>query len=488
MKHVLKIQKRTQSAEIVPGFGDRRFTVISLEPENEKDVEKIWTVLEPFYETALAQRRVWLTQLFGVGRSMTPTLIYHDEVVNGQTIMDQYKSTPIVSTYLLCRFLNSFSDVQDDGTMRKLTIPLSTGFRDWTFNLRTGSFQYDVINTALSGGSPGSYLDRPRPLPPDCNPPLASNEILRAVPDFLRIVSTFTGMSGQNFRLLTFGTVIDVTKPGILAYFPYISSPVWSCRSVFNTPDILAKYSKSVPSLVDLTFVKNKNKWELAIQFSLRLPEERLQAAFLAQSFPFYKDHAKHLVFVDGLDFSLTGTFTSDPSSCDPPKYLHVPPLSPKWINNIPCLRFQSSKTRLFYWSLDRSGRMEIAEEDWKKYGVPNLKVWSFYGSRWEERDYKAVQEYLHLKKYDLGGQQFANDHGYPILVKGDPHIQPKSKTQAVVSRLGEKAAAPNMCKPIKDSFGKKWKGKQLKADESNSQINVQAGRIGQASIVEDSD
>ncbi|KAG7091476.1 hypothetical protein E1B28_010507 [Marasmius oreades] len=186
VKSIVKIRKRTQSAEIVPGFGDRRFTVVSLEPEDDGDVERIQRVLEPLYETALSQRRVWLTQLFGVGRSRTPTLIYHDEVVDGETLLDQYEKTLIVGTYLLYRFAKSFTDVLYDATLQKLSIPFPTE-SGWTFNLRTRSFQYDVINLALSDDDgPPDYLHQPPALPHNCNPPLDSTEIVRAVPDFLQ--------------------------------------------------------------------------------------------------------------------------------------------------------------------------------------------------------------------------------------------------------------------------------------------------------------
>ncbi|KAG7091493.1 hypothetical protein E1B28_010524 [Marasmius oreades] len=424
VKSFVKIRKRRQSAEIVPGFGDRRFTVVSLEPEDNGDVERIQRVLEPLYEIGLSQRRVCLTQLFGVGRSMTPTPIYHDEVIDGWTFMEQYWKTPIVGTYLVYRFVNSFFDVLDDGMLQKLSIPVETG---WTFNLRTRSFQYDVITAALSDEDEEPYMHRLPPLPHKCNPLLDSNEIVRAVPDLLQLVSSFADLTSWNPRhhnILTFGTVIDRRKPGILAYFPSIPSPVWSCRfPTIGTPDISAKYSKSVPSLVDLTFAKNHNKWNLHVHFSLRLPEDsrRFRTAFLTHSLTHRPRVPGDLVFIDELCFFLNGTFTSDPSSCNPPKYLHVPPLSPKWIDNMPCLRWPPN-ARIFYWSFDRRGRMEIPEEDWEKYEIPNLEVQTFVGSTWHNDKYQAVAEYFHLTKYDLGGQQFADDHGYPILVQGDPH------------------------------------------------------------------
>ncbi|KAG7091514.1 hypothetical protein E1B28_010542 [Marasmius oreades] len=444
---VVKFRKRVQNAEIVE-FGDRRFSVVSLEPEDDGDVEKIRMVLEPLYATALSQRRVWLTQLFGVGRSMTPTLIYHDEVVDVNTIARQYMKVPIVWMYLAYKLWNSVLDVQNDGTLQKLSIQLVT--ENWMFNLRTGSFQCDVINSALSGEDDSRrFFEWLPPLPRGCNPPLNSNEIIRALPDFLQMVSSYGGqrrIALFHHDALTFGAVVDRREPGILTYFPSIPSPVWSCEPSVGTTGIVANYSESgtnpflrvflnpnhftVPSLVDLTFEKNDNEWEIAIRFSLRLPEDqRFRAAYLAQSLPLYKDYcldSDELVFVNSLDFRLTGTFRSDPSSCNPPKYLHVPPLSPEWIDNMPCLRWRSN-TRLFYWSFDRGGRMEIEKDDWKKYGIPTLEVDTFIGSAWEGWEYRAVEEYLHLKKYDLGGQQFANDHGYPILIKGNPHMQMKT-------------------------------------------------------------
>ncbi|KAG7091454.1 hypothetical protein E1B28_010488 [Marasmius oreades] len=473
VKRFVKIRKRTQSAEIVPGFGDRRFTVVSLEPEDDGDVERIQRVLEPLYETALSQRRVCLTQLFGVGRSMTPTLIYHDEVVDGWTFIDQYEKTVIVANYLNYRLVNSIIDVADDATLQKFSILVETG---WTFNLRTRSFQYDIISLALSDEDDSQFFfDRPPPLPRNCNPLLDSNEIVRAVPDFLQLLSSFadqTSWHPYHHNILTFGTVVDHTNPGILAYFPSVPSPVWSCEAPIGTHNVVAKYSKSVPSLVDLTFVKNDNKWKFNVQFSLRLPEDycqRFRTAFLAQSFTHRTGDPEDLMFIDELDFALSGTFTSDLSSCNPPKYLHVPPLSPDWIDNMPCLCWPPN-AQLFYWSFDRRGRMEIPEEDWEKYGIPNLKVETFVGSYWTESAYEAVEEYLHTK-YNLGGQQFANDHGYPILVKGDPHAAEIQTLQNTITSGKEKE--------IKDSFGI---GKQSKAPD------FQAGRIEQASIVEISD
>ncbi|KAG7098329.1 hypothetical protein E1B28_000290 [Marasmius oreades] len=455
MRGVVRIRKRIQSAEIVPGFGGQRFSVVSLEPKDDRDIEKIWTLLEQYYEVALSRRRVWLAQLFGVGQSLTPTLIYHDELVDGEAISRQYSEAPIFKSVI---------DVDADETLRKLPI------------------RFDIVTSAFSEEYKTDDFHW-LPLLPDCNPLLDSREIIRVLPNFLQVIS-YGGDYRDSFHsvhdVLTFGTVIDLRKPGILAYFPSISPPVWSCQS--KTLDIVPKYSNSVASLVDLTFVKNnsKSKWKLDVEFSLRLPTEdfhQLQTAFLVQSFPLCKDRAtdsEALAFIDELGFQLSGTFTSDPSRCDPPKYLHVPPHSPEWVDNLSCFRWRSN-TRLFYWSFDRGGRMTIEEEDWEEYGIPYLEAKPNFGSTWYKKVYEAVHEYLHLTEYDVDGQQFASDHRQPILVIGDPHIQPRS---GMVSLVGE-----NM--PIER---KKGKDKQLKAQELNSQVDVQAGRIGQASVVEISD
>ncbi|KAG7091564.1 hypothetical protein E1B28_010590 [Marasmius oreades] len=487
VKNVVKIQKRIQSAEFFPGFGDRRFTVVSLEPENsEGDLEKIQRVLEPLYEAALSRHRVGVTQLFGVGRSTIPTLIYHDEVVNVNTLIRQYSNSLIVRLYLAYRLLHSIYDVLDDEAPKPIS--LSNEMREWTFNLRTGSFQYDVITRTLSGEDSlvVRYFDQLLPFPRDCNPPLDSNEIIRAFPDILHIVSSFGGRIKAAkcicHDLVIFGIVIDCTTRRILGYFPSVSSPVWSCKHSVGIPNIVANYSNSVPSLVDLAFMKENNIWQMDLRFSLSLPPEdrqQLRTAYLVQSFPFYNNHkdSRHLVCIDEFRVYLTATFTCDLSTCDPPKYLHVPPLSPVWINNMPCV-YDPLNTQFFYWSFDRSGKTAIPKDDWAKYGIPELKVHTDIGSCWSERPYTAVQEYLRSKNYDFqSGQRFANDHGYPILVKGNPHIRAEKHLKSKLQKTATLFPDPN-------SSGKKGKGKE-KARGPNSQVDTQAGRVGQPSIVE---
>ncbi|KAF9258366.1 hypothetical protein L218DRAFT_964534 [Marasmius fiardii PR-910] len=128
-------------------------------------------------------------------------------------------------------------------------------------------------------------------------------------------------------------------------------------------------------------------------------------------------------VFTDEIRFHLRGTFVSDRTTSHSPVYLHVPPLSPEWINSMPCLRCPSIST-LFYWSSDPLGLIKIPETDWEAYGIPNLRVDTYLACSWLSSSYFAVWDYLRLKNYDLDGEQFATQHGYSHLIKGDPHVQ----------------------------------------------------------------
>ncbi|KAG7091513.1 hypothetical protein E1B28_010541 [Marasmius oreades] len=258
----LKVKKRIGSAELVQ-FGDRRFTVVSFEPENEGDVEKLRAALRPLCEFALSSRLVCFTQIFGVGQSTTPTLIYYDELVDAEGIMKQYRKTPVVFQYLLHRVNTSYDAVVDTGALQKLSIPFSQDLRDWTFNLRIRSFQYNIASNVLSTkcNPPVYFRNRMPSLPSTCNPPLNSSEILVVVPNYLHLLSDLACTTSVKHLsdfirhgVLTFGAVVDRTKPGILRHFPSIPPPEWYWENY--SPDIIVKYSQSVPSHVNLTFEK----------------------------------------------------------------------------------------------------------------------------------------------------------------------------------------------------------------------------------------
>ncbi|KAF9258338.1 hypothetical protein L218DRAFT_948430 [Marasmius fiardii PR-910] len=202
-------------------FGDRLFTVVSFEPENEGDVKKIQTV-------------------FGV------------ELVCAQDIVKQYQKAPIVFQYLLYRINTSYDAVVDEGILQKLSIRFSEEIRDWIFNLRTRSFQYDITSNAhfAKYNPPIYFRNRVHPLPPSCNPVLKSREILRVIPEYLHLISdlactTYVECTTDFVRhgVLTFGAVVERTLPGILGHFPSIPSPQWYWEN--HSPDIDARYSQS---------------------------------------------------------------------------------------------------------------------------------------------------------------------------------------------------------------------------------------------------
>ncbi|KAF9262523.1 hypothetical protein L218DRAFT_386529 [Marasmius fiardii PR-910] len=261
-----------------------------------------------------------------------------------------------------------------------------------------------------------------------------------------------------------------------------------STPSIHNQVDLLSSTLPTfnmlhlVPSLLHLTF-KKKTNTQMDLRFSLRLsPEDRRQyrTSYMVQSLPFFNSDSErndlgiggyilslilaanvdHIsVFVDEIYFSLSGTFLSDLASSHSPRYLHVPPLSPVWINGMPCFTWTSTN-EFFYWSSDPSGVTRIAEEDWELYGIPQLRVAMYIGSSWLRVSYHAVQDYLLLKNYNLDGVDFATRHEYPLLITGDPHVRvgkrPKLRIQRAVSWVGKKVFK------CKDSSENKAKAQHL--------------------------
>ncbi|KAF9262527.1 hypothetical protein L218DRAFT_386729 [Marasmius fiardii PR-910] len=101
---------------------------------------------------------------------------------------------PIVYHYLWSRLRAAADATEDYETFRQLGIPLSDSSRDWAFNVRTGSFQYDIASTALLYAEKNNSMDLyifpyllPS-LPPSCNPLLETKEIISAIPNFLALV------------------------------------------------------------------------------------------------------------------------------------------------------------------------------------------------------------------------------------------------------------------------------------------------------------
>ncbi|KAJ8075439.1 hypothetical protein PM082_019777 [Marasmius tenuissimus] len=78
----------------------------------------------------------------------------------------------------------------------------------------------------------------------------------------------------------------------------------------------------------------------------------------------------------------------------------------------------------LFYWSWDPKGKTVISEKDWEQSRIPKLEVKMWVGSFWHTFEYNVVESHLHTKSYDIDGKQYAQDHGYPELIWGDPHAR----------------------------------------------------------------
>ncbi|KAK1218532.1 hypothetical protein PQX77_018786, partial [Marasmius sp. AFHP31] len=125
--------------------------------------------------------------------------------------------------------------------------------------------------------------------------------------------------------------------------------------------------------------------------------------------------------YINQVGFNLKGTFVNDPTTCNLPTYLFVPRLRTEIINNLYCICHPLPQRR-FYWAHDPQGRSVIAEVDYKKFGIPELRVEGLIGTYWNEEEYKMVQDHLHHKNYDLDGGKYAREHGYPELVFADPH------------------------------------------------------------------
>ncbi|KAK1216420.1 hypothetical protein PQX77_020940 [Marasmius sp. AFHP31] len=307
----------------------------------------------------------------------------------------------------------------------------------WTFNPRTHAWQYDVTSVSISPPSddisliPLAYY--PTPLRQDTRPRLDTDGIVACFEeqfgDFLHLIASLgdtrhikdlSELARHGF--LAFGVVFDRKKPRILAYIPSTLSPEWYYGS--RGADVEASYSTSVPSRVDLSF-QNTDCNRLCLDFFLSLPDRpRLRTAYLSQSVPFAKDcddPYNDLVFIDQVRFSLVGTFQYNPAKSTTPAYLFVPLIPVELVDDVHCIRYPLPDT-FFFWCSDSDGQNVIYQEDWEAYGIPQLEIFTWIGSSWSRRGYKTVHDHLRKKNYPLDGRQYAQEHGYPELVYGDPH------------------------------------------------------------------
>ncbi|KAK1234736.1 hypothetical protein PQX77_002055, partial [Marasmius sp. AFHP31] len=315
-----------------------------------------------------------------------------------------------------------------------LRFPVTIRWSDWSFNVRSLTWQYNPASLCLDPPKEGTLQPLFYPLPPlrrETLRHLDTPEIVALVEKSLGDVLFLIAAMGRRWiidlsyyarhGLLTLGTVVNRRKPEILAHLPSTPSPEWFCWS--RNPDIKADVSSS--GRVDFSFHKTGDV-KAVLDFSWRIPEkdiDGLRCAFLCQSLCSGDDcdDVTDVVYIDQVGFRLEGTFPVDPTNHSTPAYLFVLPLPTEFIDNLHCIRYPLPE-KLFYWSHDPRGRNAIADEDWERFGIPKLSVQELVGSYWEEEDYACVRGHLRSRSYNLDGKQYAREHGHPELMLADPH------------------------------------------------------------------
>ncbi|KAK1224937.1 hypothetical protein PQX77_012131 [Marasmius sp. AFHP31] len=431
---VVKLRKTTQHVGLMGLPGG--FTAVKVEMVERDQAEELSSILDRLCQEMSSQRSPLITQLVGLGWSERPTFIFHDELANGHKYTDEIIAQGNVVVYYYLWYIQRISllTLRND---QSLGIPVSWSEMFWTFNPRTHAWQYDLASVSISPPTddislaPLAYY--PIPLRQDTRPRLDTDGIVACFEeqfgDFLYLIASL-GLTKHVKDLsefarhgcLTFGTVVDRNKPGILAYFPSTPSPEWNCWSF--SADVEANYSTSVPSRVDLSF-RNTDCNRVHLDFSLRLPDLlRRRIAYLSQSVPFANDCDNlrdDLVFIDEVRFSLVGTFQYSPAKLTTPAYLFVPPILVELINNVYCICYPLPDT-LFFWCSDPDGQNVICEGDWDAYGIPQLEIFAWIGASWGRSKHVTVRSHLQKKSCFPDGRQYAREHGYPELVYGDPH------------------------------------------------------------------
>ncbi|KAK1220971.1 hypothetical protein PQX77_016227 [Marasmius sp. AFHP31] len=443
--HIVKVKKMEQTAKI---FGYRgKFTVTSFEPVDEKDQEVFAQIKKVVLETAMCGRSALLKQVFAVAESENVmTLIAHDELANGLKFSDQYRGKEWIVLYYLDYTLHWMVNNSEKVTDR---------WNDWLFNVKSLTWSYDPASLCLNPPNETYLLPFIYPFSPlhqETLQQLNTAEIVAHVEegfsDVLHLIAS-VGNRGvtdllyyAQHGLLTFGTVVNRWKPKILAHLPSTPSPKWFCHS--RNPNVKANYSGS--GRVDFLFQKTGNV-QLELDFGWRISEKDLSqlcCTFLCQSLCFVDNCADvtDVVIIAMVGFCLQGTFPFDPMSCLTPAYLFVKPLPTVFINNLHCVCHPFPK-KLFYWASDPQGRNAIAEEDWERFGIPELSVTEWIGDYWEEKHYAVVREHLCSRSYDLDGKQYAHDHGHPELIFADPDDTTRIEEYAFLD------PEPQICPPL---------------------------------------
>ncbi|KAK1216012.1 hypothetical protein PQX77_021362 [Marasmius sp. AFHP31] len=371
---------------------NRTVTVVSFEPKVKKDSETTRLLWSQLYEVYSAHRSLRLVQMLGLMRAEMPTFILYGELVNGDKFIDRYDRDGLAYKYLLYTNEAAISALRADKSLR---ISVSNGWGDWTFDLKTRSWHYDA---SASNKQMEQYFGyTPIPLPEGPLPQLDDNSITTC------FENTFDLSDYAPNGRLTFGAVINRWKRGILAHFPSTPRPEWLFENRSRNIDVC--YSERVPSRVDFQF-RNPHNTQLNLHFSLRLPLNS------------EKDSSFETYFIDEIGLVVTGKFSRNPTTCFAPAYLFIPPLDAEYIDGMYCIPHPLPYP-LFCWSWDPKGKTVVSKEDWEQAGIPKLDVKTWLGSSWDE--YSVVASHLRKKEYAVNGKQYAQDHGYPELIWGDP-------------------------------------------------------------------
>ncbi|KAK1224614.1 hypothetical protein PQX77_012509 [Marasmius sp. AFHP31] len=426
---VVKVKKMEQTAKIQGYRGN--FTATSFEPVDEKDREQFKQIVKVVLGAAMCGRSALLKQVFAVAAESenAMTLIAHDELANGFEFINQYRGKgQLVYYYLGYALVDAIQALRDDETLR---FPVTIRFSDWLFNVENQTWIYNPASLCLDPPNQRSLQPILFFRPPLCQETprqLDTTKIAAHVEENFGDVLHLIASMGRRWEtdlsyyarhgLLTLGTVVDCRKPKILAHLPSTPSPEWFCWS--HNPDVKTNFPSS--GRVDFSFRKTGDV-KVKLDLGWRIPEKdqyQLQCAFLCQSLRFVDDcdDVRFVVYIDHVGFRLQGTFLNDPTNHSTPAYLFVRPLPIDVINNLHCIRYPLPE-KLFYWSHDPQGRNAIAEEDWERFGVPELSVMRWIGSCWKEEHYAFVREHLRSRSCNLDGKEYAHDHGHPELVFG---------------------------------------------------------------------
>ncbi|KAJ8090691.1 hypothetical protein PM082_018253 [Marasmius tenuissimus] len=431
-----KVRRTVHVAEILQ-FGDRPFTVVQFEAEDPSNREQLeLAIRRHVFEISSSGRTMHFPQLFAVGSiPEIPTLIYHDGLVSADGIMECHTQSPIV-TYLHYIHMATY-DSFDIRFLSKISVRLSADWVDWLFNLRTGTFQFD-----LTSNHQPSYADSHRPLRPEAvalphnalmSQPFVPETIIQhlqsSLSDYLISVSSFGDMMHiENLSelimahpYLVLGSVIDISKPGIIGHFlpsDVNPGPTWICVPDDDISLNSYQFYQSGLHRVDLSYSEEMQPFQIHVIFKNSVANSNAaRLSYLSQSSKLLGpgSHWDNVAFVEEIGFALYGTFGFNPLAYPTPVYLFVPPVPLNHENGVFGLALPLPY-RLFYWSLDPKGRTYVPERDWERYRIPRLKTELWLGSFWRPWHYEAVSEFF--RRGNHNPQTYARDRGYPELQK----------------------------------------------------------------------